>query len=108
MVCWYCHWGWPKQVADIYDSYDRGQGILEWGRSHVVWGDENFDDDCIKASMEGAIDPNDIDDQDRYDSLEELLTIPESIRCPRPDYWESDDDNVEDFPPPEGMVMVKK
>lgn len=51
MYCWYCHWGWPKPVADIYDSAMEtiekfggdAQGAMHFGPAHCTWEDENFD-----------------------------------------------------------------
>jgi hypothetical protein len=46
-ICWFCYWGWPKPVADIYlkalaklDGYDSP---LHFGPAHIIWDDENFD-----------------------------------------------------------------
>ncbi len=46
-ICWYCYWGWPKLVAEIYqkalkdlNGYDFP---LQFGPGHIVWSDENFD-----------------------------------------------------------------
>lgn len=54
-ICWSCHWGWPKPVADIYlealrrlDGYDFP---LKFSGSHVVWEDENFNlaESCLES-----------------------------------------------------------
>lgn len=53
MICWYCHWGWPKKVADIYleavKRLDGNSDCLHYGPSHIVWEDENFHSaqDCL-------------------------------------------------------------
>jgi hypothetical protein len=118
-VCWYCRWGWPKAVADIYDRHGNA-GDLDWGPAHVVWADENFDDDVIRACLrecdewDARPEPGDGDNTDHYlsavarASLIELLAVPESVRIPRPDYDESPHDgrSVEDFPPPPEIEMV--
>lgn len=52
-ICWYCHWGWAKPVADIYekavDLLDGDSSPLEFGPAHVVWSDENFEmaEECL-------------------------------------------------------------
>ena len=47
MTCWWCHWGWPKPIADIYDDcverLGGDEGPLLWGPAHVVWADENWE-----------------------------------------------------------------
>ncbi|GAH80793.1 unnamed protein product, partial [marine sediment metagenome] len=47
MSCWYCHWGWAKPVAEIYTAalaaLDGDSSLLEYGPSHIVWADENWD-----------------------------------------------------------------
>jgi hypothetical protein len=94
-VCWYCRWGWPKVVADIYDDVIRA---------------------CLRECDEwdARPEPGDGDNTDHYlsavarASLIELLAVPESVRIPRPDYDESPHDgrSVEDFPPPPEIEMV--
>ena len=46
-ICWYCHWGWAKPVAEIYqEALKRLNGYaspLHFGPAHIVWEDENFD-----------------------------------------------------------------
>lgn len=121
-MCWYCYWGWPKQVADVYAEAERivGESAMEYGPAHVVWGDENFDDvniesciaDCRRLLASGAL-PD--EDGIFYNgpetasvvlkSLVALRALPLKIRRPRAS-WDSDKD-VQDRPPPKGMVMVK-
>ena len=72
-ICWWCHWGWPKAVAEIYrraqkdidallDGWPKaendwtypgwpscGETALEFGPGHVVWSDENWD--CAPACL---------------------------------------------------------
>jgi len=113
-VCWYCYWGWPKPVADIYlkavDKLDGDDSPLKFGPSHIVWEDENFEDHNIKYCL------NHVDDSDRerfteYDllivrkSLLELLALPEAIRCVEPENY--DDEHPSLYPPADGTVMVK-
>lgn len=40
------------------------------------------------------------------ESLVKLLAVPENIRCCEPDDY--DGEHPENFPPPSGMVMVKR
>ena len=103
MICWYCHWGWAKPVAEIYlralkdlDGYDSP---LLYGPGHVVWCDENFD--LAESCLENF-------DQYKYEytqeelaivrrSLEELAQIPMDDREIIPDDY--DGENPENFPP---------
>jgi hypothetical protein len=114
--CWYCYWGWPKQVADIYAravaDLDGDSSPLEFGPSHIVWSDENFEESNIRYCLGACDDPK---QGERYSdheltivrrSLAELLAIPESIRCCEPaDY---DEERPANFPPPAGLEMVKR
>ena len=51
-LCYYCHWGWPKPIADIYDKYLEiaGSSAMHFGPAHVVWEDENFERPLIQRS----------------------------------------------------------
>ena len=118
MICWYCHWGWSKPVADIYTEALRQLGgdesPLHYGPAHIVWADENFEREhvewCLAEFDKWAREWND----GRYspeqlavvhDSLEKLMALPEEIRAPEPaDY---DDENPANYPPAAGLVMVK-
>jgi hypothetical protein len=129
MICWYCYWGWPKQVADIYDAALKELGYdipLEYGLAHIVWSDENFEEEHIRWCL-SLYDPvefariyPDTTFEDMYcrdrgqlpeqlaivkRSLERLLEVPKEIReCVPEDY---DEENPENFPPPLDMEMVK-
>ena len=116
-VCWYCHWGWPKPVADIYDEALKllhgDEAPLRFGPAHMVWEDENFDNRSVNWCLE-EFDNGARKWRNRFPlsdlavvqrSLEKLSAVPEFNRCPRPDY---DDENPEDFPPPPGMEMVRR
>lgn len=43
---YFSYWGWPKQIADIYDEAVRRLNVNEhpllFGPAHIVWEDENF------------------------------------------------------------------
>jgi hypothetical protein len=129
MICWYCYWGWPKPIADIYDEAVKQLGFddaLTSGPGHSVWADENFD----KAERDlGNFDEYDNDHQClsvkelaivRW-SLEELVKVPMSVRTMGDAYEEAWLDGKDwqppersevvhprDFPPPQGMAMVKR
>ena len=102
MICWYCYWGWPKQVADIYDEY--GADGLDYGPGHAVWADENFETSSINIAIKYC-NQGEGDEQDR-DALIKLLYIPEEIRCCCPE--EYDNEHPENYPPPPGIEMVKR
>ena len=118
-VCWYCYWGWPKEVFDVYRKYVEEAGsdsLFTAGPSHIVWSDENFGDGdinwCLKiCTAEGlkevygyegksaaeyyGVDELDIDVVHR--SLVVLREVSESIRlCVPKDY---DGNNPKEFPP---------
>lgn len=113
-MCWYCIYGLPKPVADIWQEalnklpFDEP---LLYGPAHVVWSDNNFEDESIKFCLKEC-------DRKGYwnyepaaiaivrESLEKLLLIPEEVRVPPGAQAENDDG--EPMPPPAGMVMVKK
>lgn len=117
MICWYCYWGWPEPVAAVYAAALAALGgddrPLEFGPSHIVWADENFDDGNIRHCLQTGVERrttwySDYSDEDLAvvrKSLEQLLAVPEAVRCCVPaDY---DGENPENYPPPPGLVMVK-
>ena len=99
-TCWWCRWGWPKQIHDIYQEAAKkleDATALDSGPSHVVWGDENFDsaqwcldhfDDCCIGAF------TDEDLQVVRESLEKLLAVPDEFKCAQhnggrpPKHWE--------------------
>lgn len=115
-ICWYCHWGWPLEVANIARAARADLGgdshLLEYGPAHVVWCDENFGDANIEACIREC-------DQDRgryghisdaemavvRRSLVDLLAVPAHVReCVPADY---DGECPADYPPPEGVTVVR-
>jgi hypothetical protein len=116
--CWYCFWGWPKPVTDIYEeavkALDGYEPALQHGPAHIVWSDENFEDEHIRWCLKELADPDkrafyDLDDQSIAvvrQSLEKLLAVPESVRCCEPEDY--DGEHPDKYPPPAGMKMVKK
>lgn len=110
--CWYCYWGWPKQVYDIGKKHeDRlADSELAYGPGHVVWSDENFDtaiiEACIRDAEEYRGDLSDAEFSIHVESLRELLTVPEEIRCCEPEAYDGEGDTSL-VPPPVGIEMVK-
>jgi len=111
--CWYCHWGWPAQVANIFWRYEPDAGTIGMmeGPATVVWGDENFTDHAIDYCLQQCRDkvvkehwtPETIQLIRR--SLEDLRKFPEHIRCCEPVAYEGK--RPQDFPPPNGIEMLK-
>lgn len=117
MYCWYCYHGWPKQVADIYDeAKKRGASwsVLHFGPAHIVWEDENFNYDSVQWCLDNFNKySEDLTEQEAQAvrwSLEELMKLPENILDPAREYHdvEDNDKHPKDYPPPEGMIMVKQ
>ena len=105
-VCWYCHWGWAKRVAEIYreavNMAEDAYWALHFGPTHIIWEDENFDDHSIEFCTGEMSGP----DNSRFSemqleavrwSLEELAKIPEHERCIEPDGY--DGEHPERYPP---------
>lgn len=107
MICWYCYWGWACEVADLYEAAaaDIGEHILEYGPSHVVLCDENFEDGsidfCIKACDDPMYDGSyELADLEKLKGwLLKLKAIPESVRCCEPEAYAEDGDHPGMFPP---------
>jgi hypothetical protein len=130
--CWYCYWGWPEQVAAIYDRWCArvGYQAMHFGPAHIVWEDENFEtesiDSCIKlAADERAKLYKDMTDAELtgvVESLKELLAIPEEIRACEPEAFRQrtveeshlgmanvqNPAKPEDYPPPAHIKMVQR
>ena len=111
-ICWSCYWGWPKPVADIYDkallALDDYDSPLQFGPSHIVWGDENFDQAewCLEHFEEHKGDYDNFCLNIVRKSLEELTALPLSVKCVIPENY--DGEHPELFPPPENIIMVKR
>ena len=103
MICYWCYWGWPKPIQEIYDraSADLGgfSDPLEFGPGHIVWSDENF------LLAQQCLDDFD-DHQPRYGesdlqvvrrSLVELASLSDEFKEPPENY---DGQNPANFPPP--------
>jgi len=110
-ICWYCYWGWPKLVADIYkkalDDLGGWEAPLHFGPAHIVWEDENFDyaEWCLEHFDEYKGDYSIDDLVIVRRSLEELARLPLDVKCIEPEDY--DGAHPELFPPPATIKMVK-
>ncbi len=110
MICWYCHWGWAKPVADIFLEAKAALGgddePLLYGPGHIVWADENFDSAqwCLDNfdQYRGSLSDEEVAIARR--ALEQLAALPTHIREVEPvDY---DGEHPENYPPTGEMVRV--
>jgi len=102
---------------DIYQEAVRRLGdneyLLDFGPSHVVWSDENW------GSAQWCLDNFDryvgYMDEDSYTqedlevikwSLRELTKLPDEIIYAVPEDY--DDENPALYPPPEGMIVIRR
>jgi len=111
--CWYCYWGWAVPAAKIFNEakrrLDGWDDPLTLGPAHIVWADENFDDNSIKVCLDSC-DKNKTDWPDDIIvvvkwSLEELLKIPEKDRDIEPQASRDDEDSSAELFPPTCPVM---
>jgi len=102
-ICWYCYWGWPKAIKDIYDKaiekLDGDENPLHFGPSHIVWEDENFDSAqwCLDNFDKHSDNLSDEDKAVVRWSLEQLL-LPDNVINSEPEDY--DDEHPENYPPP--------
>lgn len=119
MECWYCHWGWPKPIADIYERAVKDlhefTDPLHFGPAHVVWEDENFEPGHAEWCLE-KFDENYAVKGKRYKdwefeivrrSLEDLVRVDPVYRTPPDGFDDLDDAKAEDYPPPDDWEMVR-
>ena len=114
MICWYCHWGWPAQVIAIYDrGMDSvGESAMHYGPAHIVWEDENFEQDHVESCLQHIEDKSWTNDLTPAEiagvkqSLEELLALPKHIREAQPE--EYDWEHPEKYPPALDLLMVHR
>lgn len=110
-ICWYCYWGWPKPVAEIYlkalADLDGNKRPLHYGPSHVVWEDENFDfaEWCIEHFDEYRGDFSDSELVIVLESLKELAALPMDIKCVEPEDYDNEHPAL--YPPDSGVEMVR-
>lgn len=109
--CYWCYWGWPKPILDIYRDclakLGGNENPLHWGPAHVVWEDENWDSAqwCLDHFNDYA-DP-DLTEYEKAivrESLERLLAVPDEYKHPPEGFdagKDEDEDDPADFPPPE-------
>ena len=101
--CYWCYWGWPKPIQDIYDKAvaDLGgwEDPLEFGPAHILWSDENWD--CVQWCLDHFSDnPSDYSDDQLAivrRSLIELLAVPDEYKVEPADF---NGQNPAAFPPP--------
>jgi hypothetical protein len=103
-MCYWCYWGWPKPIRDIYDDCIArvGESPLLYGPSHVVWADENWTcaqwcldhfDEYTHGYSDGELDV-------MRESLERLVAVPDEFKTAPEGYDESCHIPAM-FPPPE-------
>ncbi len=103
MICWYCHWGWSKEVADIYDRYveTAGESAMHYGPAHIVWEDENFERHHVQWCLDHFDDyRGDHTDKELTavkQSLLDLLQLSDDVLNPEPSDY--DGKHPENYPP---------
>jgi len=108
-ICWYCYWGWSKEVMAIYGKYISiaGESAMHFGAAHIVWEDENFERYRVQFCLDNyekykRDDCSDIKNEAVKQSLIELLALSDDILNPKPSNY--DGENPENFPPKVDMV----
>lgn len=115
MMCYWCYWGWPKPIRDVYDKAVSALGgytdPLHFGPAHVVWDDEcwghaNWCLDWFDESKQNRSRGRFSDDELEVvrQSLIDLIVVPDEFKYV-PKYY--DFEHPENFPPPAHWVMVK-
>ena len=104
MICWYCFWGWSKEVVDIYEKYIdvAGESAMHYGAAHIVWDDENFEREHVQSCLDTfdewkREDSSEQENEAVRQSLLDLLKLPDNILAPEPSNY--DGINPEDYPP---------
>jgi len=111
MACYYCYWGWPKVIADIYNKalkkLEGDELPLNYGPAHIVWDDENFDQAewCLENFDKYTEGFSEDELAIVKESLLELSNVPMEIREYIPDDY--DDEHPENYPPAKEMEFVK-
>lgn len=109
-TCYWCHWGWPKPIKDIFDRAVADLGgftdAMYFGPAHIVWSDENFDSAqwCLDHFEDRWGDFNEEELAIVRRSLEELAAVPDEFKQPPNEY---DGENPESFPPPSHWQVLK-
>lgn len=106
--CYYCHWGWPPDIKEIFDDAIAEIGCREpllFGPAHIVWSDENFDlaQSCLDNFDHYSLPSNFSDEEYRIvrRSLELLRDIYQpALHAPPAEFQKDDeDDNPDRFIP---------
>ena len=102
-MCYWCHWGWPKPIRDIYDGCVArvGESPLLYGPAHIVWADENWESAqwCLDHFNEYKRDYTEDELKIVRESLEKLLVTPDEYKTEPGGYNECKHDPA-NFPPP--------
>lgn len=116
--CWWCKWGWRKEVAEIYIRAAKAlieigsdpMDALQFGPGHIVWSDENFDSAgwCLEHFDEYTRDLTMDEQAIVRRSLEELAALPADLHDLPDGYSEDDMDDPSETPPPADWKMVTK
>ena len=112
-VCWHCYWGWPIEIAEIYELACNkiGDRALEFGPAHVVWSDENFElaqwcldefDTWIQDHNDGRFDSEELEVVRQ--SLVDLTSVPDELKREPAGY---DGENPGQYPPPKHWIMKR-
>lgn len=106
-ICWFCYWGWHAEIFAIYSNAVEsvGESVVDYGPGHIVWADENFEDESIDFCLAECAQPEKYADRMSVDDIEVvreslllLKATPQEWRT-EPDGYEEDDDNPADYPP---------
>lgn len=111
-MCYWCYWGWPKPIRDIYDDCEQraGESAMLYGPGHVVWADENWGSawSCLDYFDQWVRLWNYDRGKDRFtaeqlavvrESLERLVAVPEEFKR-EPEGYDDENENPADYPPP--------
>lgn len=113
-ICWYCYWGWPKQIREIYDNHidAAGELAMHFGPAHIVWEDENFERHHIQWCLDHFADAatNTQHSAEELDavrqSLVDMLRLPDSILNAMPSDY--DGEHPDKYPPPSTIDMDRR
>ena len=112
-MCWFCHWGWPEPIANIYlkavadlREIDGNLSPLHFGPAHIVWEDCNFDcaQWCIDNFDEYRGDYTDAELAIVMRSLHELLEVEDRLKDSPTGLGHTYPEEVKPWP---GVKMIK-
>ena len=111
--CYWCYWGWPKPIRDIYDDARNRLGsesALHYGPAHVVWDDENFDSAqwCLDNFDKYSEDLSEREKEIVRESLVKLLGVPDEFKHEPSAYLEDETNSPKDFPPPPNWEVHRR